>query len=34
MIPNLMTADEAVKLIKNGDHVYIQGSTSIPSLRQ
>lgn len=30
MIPNLMTADEAVKLIKNGDHVYIQGSTSIP----
>ena len=25
-----MTADEAVKLIKNGDHVYIQGSTSIP----
>lgn len=25
-----MTADEAVKLIKSGDHVYIQGSTSIP----
>ena len=30
MIPNLMSADEAVKLIKSGDHVYIQGSTSIP----
>ena len=30
MIPNLTTADEAVKLIKSGDHVYIQGSTSIP----
>jgi len=28
--PNLMSADEAVKLIKSGDHVYIQGSTSIP----
>ena len=25
-----MTADEAVKLIKSGDHVFIQGSTSIP----
>ena len=25
-----MSADEAVKLIKSGDHVYIQGSTSIP----
>lgn len=24
------SADEAVKLIKSGDHVYIQGSTSIP----
>jgi acyl-CoA hydrolase len=24
------TAQEAVKLIKNGDHVYIQGSTSVP----
>lgn len=29
-IPNLMTADEAVRLIKSGDHVYIQGSTSVP----
>ena len=29
-IPNLMTADEAARLIKSGDHVYIQGSTSIP----
>lgn len=29
-IPNLMTADEAVRLIKSGDSVYIQGSTSIP----
>ncbi len=27
---NYMSADEAVKLIKSGDHVYIQGSTSIP----
>lgn len=25
-----VSADEAVKLIKSGDHVYIQGSTSIP----
>ena len=25
-----MSADEAVKLIKSGDHVYIQGSTSVP----
>lgn len=24
------SADEAVKLIKSGDHIYIQGSTSIP----
>ena len=29
-IPKLMTADEAVRLIKSGDHVYIQGSTSVP----
>ncbi len=27
-----MTADEAVRLIKSGDHVYIQGSTSIPEV--
>ncbi len=27
-----MTADEAVKLIKSGDHVYIQGSTSVPEV--
>lgn len=27
-----MSADEAVKLIKNGDHVFIQGSTSIPEV--
>ena len=26
------TADEAVKLIKSGDHVFIQGSTSIPEV--
>lgn len=26
------TAEEAVKLIENGDHVYIQGSTSIPEV--
>lgn len=25
-----MTADEAMSLIKSGDHIYIQGSTSIP----
>lgn len=28
--PNLVTADQAVRLIKSGDHVYIQGSTSVP----
>lgn len=27
-----MTADEAVALIKSGDHVFIQGSTSIPEV--
>lgn len=27
---NYTTADEAVKLIESGDHVFIQGSTSIP----
>lgn len=27
-----MTAQEAVKLIENGDHVYIQGSTSVPEV--
>lgn len=27
---NYMTADEAARLIRSGDHVYIQGSTSIP----
>ena len=27
-----VSADEAVKLIKSGDHVYIQGSTSIPEV--
>lgn len=25
-----MTADEAVKLIKSGDHIFVQGSSSIP----
>lgn len=29
---NYMSAQEAVKLIKSGDHVYIQGSTSIPEI--
>lgn len=29
---NYCTAEEAVKLIKSGDHVYIQGSTSIPEV--
>lgn len=27
-----MSADEAVKLIKSGHHVYIQGSTSVPEI--
>ncbi len=27
---NYVSADEAVKLIKSGDHIYIQGSTSVP----
>lgn len=27
-----MTADEAVGLIKSGDHIYVQGSTSIPEV--
>jgi len=30
MNPKYMTADEAVKLVKNGDHVFVQGSSSIP----
>lgn len=29
---NLVTAQEALKLVENGDHVYIQGSTSIPEV--
>jgi len=29
---NYMTADEAVKLIESGDHVYIQGSASVPEV--
>ena len=29
---NYMTAEEAVKLIKSHDRVYIQGSTSIPEV--
>lgn len=29
---NKMTAQEAVKLIESGDHVYVQGSTSIPEV--
>lgn len=32
MRANYMTADEAVRLIKSGYHVYIQGSTSIPEI--
>lgn len=32
MAEAFVTADEAVKLIENGDHVYIQGSTSIPEI--
>ncbi|MCH5234327.1 MAG: 4-hydroxybutyrate CoA-transferase [Muribaculaceae bacterium] len=27
-----MTAEEAVKMIKSGDHIYVQGSTSIPEV--
>ena len=27
---NYVSADEAVRLIHSGDHVYVQGSTSIP----
>ena len=30
--PRFMSAEEAVKLIENGDHVYIQGSTSTPEV--
>ena len=32
MIPTekIMTADEAVKLVKSGHHVFVQGSSSIP----
>lgn len=29
---NYVSAEEAVKLIESGDHVYIQGSTSIPEV--
>ncbi len=28
--PKYLTADEAVKLVKSGDHVFVQGSGSIP----
>ena len=30
--PRFMSAEEAVRLIENGDHVYIQGSTSTPEV--
>lgn len=30
MTPRYMTADEAVKLVHSGDHVFVQGSSSIP----
>ena len=30
--PRYMTAEDAVRLIENGDHVYIQGSTSTPEV--
>ena len=29
---NFVSPDEAVRLIESGDHVYIQGSTSIPEV--
>lgn len=32
MSTNYTTAEDAVKLIESGDHVYIQGSTSIPEV--
>lgn len=32
MAPRYTTAEEAVKLIKSYDHVYVQGSTSIPEV--
>lgn len=32
MVPRYTTAEEAVKLIKSYDHVYVQGSTSIPEV--
>lgn len=32
MSTNRMTADEAVRLIESGDHVFIQGSTSTPEV--
>lgn len=31
---NYTTADEAMKLVHSGDHIYIQGSTSIPEVLQ
>ena len=31
---NYMSADEAVRLVENGHHVYFQGSTSIPNVLQ
>ncbi len=27
-----ITADEAVKMVKSGDHVFVQGSSSIPEI--
>lgn len=27
-----VTADQAVKLVKSGDHIFVQGSGSIPEL--
>ncbi len=29
---NYMTADEAMRLVNNGDSIFIQGSTSVPNL--
>lgn len=29
-IPCRMTADEAVKMVRSGDHIFVQGSSSIP----
>lgn len=29
---NYMTADEAARIVRSGDHIYVQGSTSVPDV--